>query len=73
LASAIGNSQSDDIDRKGNDERQAYDGGADQYLAHGASVLSRSVNETAVLFVPDRTGEGSDCSHVNKARRYQMA
>src|SRR4051795_491903 len=50
----FGNSQSDDINREGNDERQAHDGGADQYLAHGASVLSRSVNETAVLFVPNR-------------------
>src|SRR3954452_21694567 len=60
----FGNSQSDDIDREGNDERQAYDGGADQYLAHGASVLSRSVNETAVLFVPDHQRKAAPTVHM---------
>ena len=50
----LANSQSDDIDREGNDQRQAYDGGADQYLAHGASVLSRRVNVAVFTFVPER-------------------
>jgi hypothetical protein len=64
LASAVGNSQSYDKDREGNDERQAHDGGADQYLAHGASVLSRSVNETAVIFVPDRHLKAAPTVHM---------
>ncbi|MCK1590375.1 hypothetical protein [Bradyrhizobium sp. 169] len=60
----LGNSESDDIDREGNDERQAYDGGADQYLAHGASVLSRRVNVTAAIFVPERQVKVAPAVHM---------
>jgi hypothetical protein len=33
-------------------------------LPHGASVLSRSVNETAVLFVPDHLLKAAPTVHM---------